>query len=308
MSGQRFSAIPWQAAQDNQLTELQLRVLIMLGKYADETGWCFPYQKKIAEQLGCTPKAICTSIRALVESGYVEKAHAADLEQGSNPPKLNNNAKVYRVILDRPENFVLTSEGKDGFNRCGADHMNTPYNTPDSSVSKDTGPEGPKGNQKKENHLTTEEPPTMSKQAWDLGTEILPGNKHRSLIGKWIKQAGGGEDGAAAVLAVLKSCQASGTRDPISYITAAMNKEHGEPPEKIDPRKYGREKWEQCCDLLMKRGRFYDAFKDDREHAEFVVWVRDNLGPVPGSKGCLMPKDLQTPEVVALFETRGGLL
>ena len=87
----RFSAVPRAAIDDDNLTHLDLLVLMALGCHTDEAGWCWPSQATLAKKARLSRNSVTASIRNLVKFGYVEVFK----------PENGDLSKIrYRVILD----------------------------------------------------------------------------------------------------------------------------------------------------------------------------------------------------------------
>jgi len=97
---QRFAIISARAVLDPELTDLDIRVLAVLGIHADtDTGWCYRNQAKIAEQLGVARPSVCRSLNRLYDRKYVERH---DINAGK-PTKGLRSINCYKILLDGPE-------------------------------------------------------------------------------------------------------------------------------------------------------------------------------------------------------------
>ena len=70
--GPRLSIIPAGAVLDPNLHHRDIRVLALLGTYADKAGYCIRSQVKMARELGLGRTTIQRALAALVAAGWVE--------------------------------------------------------------------------------------------------------------------------------------------------------------------------------------------------------------------------------------------
>lgn len=156
---QRFSIIPARAVLDKNLTDLDIRVLAILGIHSDKNGWCFKNQSKIAEELGVARQSVSRCCARLYAAGYLE---ARDINEGKKVTGLRS-INCYRVICDPKEgpeestkNAMSPQEDNEaalspgGFNRCNSEdaavetparQLNVPLRT---YPLERKGPAGPK--------------------------------------------------------------------------------------------------------------------------------------------------------------------
>lgn len=88
----RYSIIPGDFATDARADVGHFRVLNLIGRHTDQSGWCRLKQFGIGLEVGLSRKTVNEKIRDLVAWGYVEKTD----EDGSG------RAIWYRTIMDRP--------------------------------------------------------------------------------------------------------------------------------------------------------------------------------------------------------------
>ena len=71
MGGMSNTAINWCRLKPcpNPTTKL---VLILLANYADESGYCYPSERHLAEVAGTSERTVRRCIKALVDLGYIE--------------------------------------------------------------------------------------------------------------------------------------------------------------------------------------------------------------------------------------------
>lgn len=88
----RLSIIPGDFAEDLRADEAHFRVLNLIGRHTDQSGWCRLKQIGIANAIKLTRETVNRKIRDLVDWGYVEKRSA----------DATGRAIYYRTVLDRP--------------------------------------------------------------------------------------------------------------------------------------------------------------------------------------------------------------
>lgn len=103
----RFSVIPARAVDDKRLGSAAIRVLLVLGTYANRDGWCYPSMATIAKRLGISEAAIRKQIRLLERYGYLRVEHR-QRENGSTTTNL------YRILhdVDIPPEHDRLQEGE----------------------------------------------------------------------------------------------------------------------------------------------------------------------------------------------------
>lgn len=69
----KYAILPAKAATDPRLGDAAIRVLVVLGTYANRDGYCRPSQSSIAQAIGKSRTAVTHAIRELVEAGYLRK-------------------------------------------------------------------------------------------------------------------------------------------------------------------------------------------------------------------------------------------
>lgn len=95
-SGPRYSIIPGNAGYDMRLTDLELRVLVCIGRHTNAQGWCSISQTKLATTLDKSRETINRAIAKLTKFGYLQKHDLRSSEHG----KQRSNICVYRVLMD----------------------------------------------------------------------------------------------------------------------------------------------------------------------------------------------------------------
>lgn len=89
----RYAVIPGRSGYDHRLTPSDLRVLIALGTYTDDHGWCYPQQATIARDLKMERTTVARSVSHLRALGYLESERRAERGRGLR-------GLWYRVVLD----------------------------------------------------------------------------------------------------------------------------------------------------------------------------------------------------------------
>jgi DNA-binding MarR family transcriptional regulator len=129
--------------------------------------------------------------------------------------------------------------------------------------------------------------PSVSGRIWCEARALfdsIPSRPNPSIIGKWLKRTPS-DDGKEKLLGMIRSARLTGTLDPVAYITASLDREFPRPP---DPQSFDRITWQHNARAAIKTRLWAPAW-----------------GAAPGQKGCVMPPDLITPELLAaLSEAR----
>lgn len=66
-----FSRLPAAAVVDRRVSNAELRILALIGTYADRYGQCWPAMGTMARRLGVSRQALLRPIRKLQEVGYL---------------------------------------------------------------------------------------------------------------------------------------------------------------------------------------------------------------------------------------------
>jgi DNA-binding IscR family transcriptional regulator len=67
-----FAVVPFRAITDRSITEMQLRVLLMLCAYSNRAGLTWVGLKRIADHFGISLNRAAVLTRALIKAGYVK--------------------------------------------------------------------------------------------------------------------------------------------------------------------------------------------------------------------------------------------
>jgi biotin operon repressor len=130
MSEHKFSIIPGRATTDRRLTDSIYRTLSAMCMYANaKTGWCFPRQQIIADDVGKSRQTVNEHISLLVEWGYITKQEQFR-EDGSQ------TASAYQVLYDTPVSSLETTPPVSP----RLDSNNDPSNDPSNTASDEKRP------------------------------------------------------------------------------------------------------------------------------------------------------------------------
>jgi hypothetical protein len=94
MSGHRLSVIPAGAILDPALKSGDIRVLALLGKYTNDSGWCYYSQVRMAKELNVSRSTVQLALNRLEEAGWVQR-RARATDDG------RTTFYDYRVLLDK---------------------------------------------------------------------------------------------------------------------------------------------------------------------------------------------------------------
>jgi DNA-binding MarR family transcriptional regulator len=94
MSGHRLSVIPAGAILDPGLKSGDIRVLALLGKYTNDSGWCYYSQVRMAKELNVSRSTVQLALNRLEEAGWVQR-RARATDDG------RTTFYDYRVLLDK---------------------------------------------------------------------------------------------------------------------------------------------------------------------------------------------------------------
>ena len=128
--------------------------------------------------------------------------------------------------------------------------------------------------------------PSVSKLIWDEGKNLLNTSSSQpnpSIIGRWLKRTASHE-AKEKLLGMIRAAAKAGTGDPVGYVTAALNREF---PPPVDPKTFDPATWKRNAQAALKT------------KAWSAAW-----GPKPGAKGCLMPAQFVTAELIRALPER----
>jgi hypothetical protein len=128
--------------------------------------------------------------------------------------------------------------------------------------------------------------PSVSSKVWKEGCELLQNHiskPNRSIIGKWLKRTVSEED-KKKLLQIIRSAVRAGTGDPVAYIAKALDQEF---PPAPDPSHFDTTTWLRNVQAAIKTKSWAS------------VW-----GPAPGNRGCILPKELVSSQLLDALTSR----
>lgn len=99
----RYAIIPAGAITDARVEPRALQVLCLLGRHANDNGWCRRSQVRMAEELSCGRSTINRAIDVLMAAGYIERREEGRGHARPQPGKQPFASYSYRVRLDRSD-------------------------------------------------------------------------------------------------------------------------------------------------------------------------------------------------------------
>jgi hypothetical protein len=277
----QFAVIPNLTANDEQLTAEALGLLVYL--LAKPSDWQVSVEN-LRKRFGMGRNRAYSILSQLENAGYVQKRQGRNV--GSNRFK-----NVEYVVFDSPE--------------AAKEHLDTeplPQNRDaekpqEKAASRFTvyGKQGhilktditkPPSEERSASSEASASPPSVSKQIWDEGRDLLKTSIKEidpSIVGKWLKRVPT-PSGKEKLLAMIRAARSAGTADPVSYVTAALNREFPPPP---DPGAFTPETWARNVQAAIKCRQWSETW-----------------GPAPGKKGCKLPMAMITPALTQALQTR----
>lgn len=180
-----------------ELPSTRKLVFLAICNRADETGFCYPTVQQIAKDTGLKDRAIRQQIKELEKSKIItaKQTRKTDGRYG------RFNFQIHRHEMPSAYPAVGTKQQKPSASR--AEH-NLSY----KPIIKDA--------------IASD-----SDFVWSVGLEFLTstGNNEkasRSMLGRWLKEAGGGKSGATILASAIRATQDAGTQNPIPYISKVL--------------------------------------------------------------------------------------
>lgn len=124
MSGPRYSIIPGRAVEDRRLKLSHFRVLLYLGRFTNNHGWCWLYQERTGEALGITREHVNRCLGDLEKWGYLSRSHvnrygkkiaAVRVFMDHGEPELPHLFPIDGDHNDQPDRPVLPPERGGNF-------------------------------------------------------------------------------------------------------------------------------------------------------------------------------------------------
>ena len=91
-------------------------------------------------------------------------------------------------------------------------------------------------------------------------------------------QQAASDEGKEKFRAIVRAARKAGTGDPVAYVTKALNESC---PPAPGPEEFDQHKWTAVASIASRTG----------------AWAK-NSGKPPGNKGCLMPPNMITPDLL----------
>lgn len=293
-----YTTLPNAIFRDERLTPDMLGVLCyLLHMPADWTV----RQKQLADRFNVGKDKMQGIIRRLVDVGYI--VHS----QSRNPDKKTFGEQEYHVY-DTPQGTgepANSNEPQPENPATGGTGANTPrkpskkpqpekpwpenpplLNTKDTNPSTKgrSPPEGVlKERESEQDNQSPSQTPTLNARIWAEAKAILSPKEFGCVPG-WLQRVNGKPNGPEKLLGIIEAARKAGTPQAVPYITKALNSEFPPPP---DPKDITRERWELLVQAAVNVRNWDSAY-----------------GPRPGEKGCLVPPDLITPDLVRAVSVR----
>lgn len=99
---------PLRAARDRQVSDSQLRTLMILCSYCNRAGITWVRQERIAQDLGVSKQSVSKQVKRLVELGYVEV-----VSKGFRGERANTLRVIYDDSVSTQDAISLTSAQED---------------------------------------------------------------------------------------------------------------------------------------------------------------------------------------------------
>jgi len=100
-----FAVVPFRAITDRSLTEMQLRVLLMLCAYTNRAGLTWVGLKRIADHFGISLNRAAVHTRALIKAGYVKVIY-----YGFKGERAHTRQVIYKSDLTLADIIGITGE------------------------------------------------------------------------------------------------------------------------------------------------------------------------------------------------------
>jgi len=100
-----FAVVPFRAITDRSITEMQLRVLLMLCAYSNRAGLTWVGLKRIADHFGISLNRAAVHTRALIKAGYVKVIY-----YGFKGERAHTRQVIYKADLTLADIIGITGE------------------------------------------------------------------------------------------------------------------------------------------------------------------------------------------------------
>jgi hypothetical protein len=268
-------------------TPAKLVLLCIADEIRDQTCEAFPGRELIARKTGIGLRQVSNALDRLVRDGLIARSRRTR-PNGSRTSDSYEIAGYAEWLAKRPAGKQPDDQTPPN-PKCEKPHQGRPplVLVPSDNLGAEKGKTLLRESAIPE---PLEEPipygagnadPSPSKVFWDSTLRLLskatgkPPDKHRSYVGRLIKQSRGN---IADLQSIVDAAERAETGDPVSYITKAVNEKFGAPP---DPAKFDAARWRAIATTVLSRGNWADEW-----------------GKPPGARGCLMPAEFQTAELL----------
>jgi DNA-binding IscR family transcriptional regulator len=100
-----FAVVPFRAITDRSITEMQLRVLLMLCAYSNRAGLTWVGLQRIADHFGISLNRAAVHTRALIKAGYVKVIY-----YGFKGERAHTRQVIYKTDLTLADIVGITGE------------------------------------------------------------------------------------------------------------------------------------------------------------------------------------------------------
>ena len=100
-----FAVVPFRAITDRSITEMQLRVLLMLCAYSNRAGLTWVGLQRIADHFGISLNRAAVHTRALIKAGYVKVIY-----YGFKGERAHTRQVIYKSDLTLADIIGITGE------------------------------------------------------------------------------------------------------------------------------------------------------------------------------------------------------
>jgi DNA-binding IscR family transcriptional regulator len=100
-----FAVVPFRAITDRSITEMQLRVLLMLCAYSNRAGLTWVGLKRIADHFGISLNRAAVLTRALIKAGYVKVIY-----YGFKGERAHTRQIIYKADLTLADIMAISGE------------------------------------------------------------------------------------------------------------------------------------------------------------------------------------------------------
>ena len=100
-----FAVVPFRAITDRSITEMQLRVLLMLCAYTNRAGLTWVGLQRIADHFGISLNRAAVHTRALIKAGYVKVIY-----YGFKGERAHTRQVIYKADLSLTDIIGITGE------------------------------------------------------------------------------------------------------------------------------------------------------------------------------------------------------